>query len=64
MFGQSVGFQIKGKETFGTLVGALMTVTVVWLALAFGYYKFLVLYYRKDTNYSSIISSGALDSNT
>jgi len=63
MFGMTVDFKINGKDKVTSLLGAVVSMLVMLLSLSFAYYKVDILISRNDTNYSSIVNSGALEQN-
>ena len=48
-FGQAVSFTVKGKKTYNTCFGALITLFVYMIVIVYGAKKFEVLKKRQDT---------------
>ena len=52
MFGESVKLTYKGKETFTTTMGSLLSVVILLMLLSFAGYRFFILITRNNPNVS------------
>jgi len=54
IFGRPIMFTTGGSDKARTWPGAIATVFITLITLAFGYYKFVVLYNYTDTNITTV----------
>ena len=60
-FGSGMGLQIKGRETFGTLVGLIATLCIYSIVFVYAVNKLTKLIQRGDTTYQRQIEEAQLD---
>ena len=56
-----MGLQIKGRETFGTLVGLIATICIYSIVFVYAVNKLTKLIHRSETTYQSQTELGELD---
>lgn len=52
MFGESVKLTYKGKETFNTTLGSLLSIVILIMLMSFGGYKLFILITKNNPDVS------------
>ena len=59
IFGQDVTFNVNGKETVNSCIGATMTILVAFVTIAYAWIRIDVLLQFGDTRYSETVENRA-----
>ena len=62
LFGEQIVFQIKGADSYKSVLGAIISVVVITIVLAYGYNKFQIMKNFEGTDYQTITNAKALNS--
>jgi len=62
MFGEEVKLTYKGKETFNTTIGSLLSLAIIFMLMSFGGYKLFILISRDNPDVSQQTFLRDLDS--
>ena len=52
VYGQSISLTYKGEDSFKSPIGTAISILVLVLLMAFGFYKFIILIYRINPDVS------------
>ena len=52
-FGESINFTIKGRDTYPSFAGALITIIITFTVIGYGVQRFSVMMSREDSTYQT-----------
>ena len=62
-FGETIGFNIKGQKSYGTVFGSLLSILISALTMVYAWSKFFHMQNYDDTQYQQKINQNWLDQN-
>ena len=61
LFGEMPSFKIRGKNSYQSMCGTIISVVIFASIAAYGANKFSIMVKYEDTNYQSTIKSNSID---
>ena len=55
-FGKTIGFEIKGSNSYKSMLGATLTLIITVITLSYGVNKLFIMKDMRDTNFQTVVN--------